>query len=491
MITIEKQPDPISMADQALLELSTDDNIISDGIAGEFVIEFPGNQIPALNSIVNITYDVHLLTFRIVATATDGFDIERGDGTLIGNVNSFVPKFIAAMQSNFLLNRDFSFTSTPNGDVIVTANNVGIRYNIQFNFTSAAFSSVIVSPEDPAFLDNYSLRVVLNAFVKNGTPVRFDFQKPLVNQKSTFRFISALLGGISQPVKPELDNNSVDTSTALVRYNYRFADAQGVPPIPGKLSALFSGLAVAGGNPEGINANTYFSAGRNLLSYLPTTIHLKEDFYLVMPYFHLAASEFEVSFRLTFMNGSVDPFTNVSLVSNPAINDMFLLPVSPELILAMLGYDISEIFKIEVLIVNPSNQPLTRTTSIIVDHSGFVEANKFRFKNSFGVYEILNTYGLSTRSEAFTGTTAESLEGPLKFNSRRTSIFTVNTGHLTREMSRYLIDFLLSEDVEFFYKSKWVKVSISPFNFTVESLRMGNINNPEIQVNFAKSEFYA
>lgn len=121
----------------------------------------------------------------------------------------------------------------------------------------------------------------------------------------------------------------------------------------------------------------------------------------------------------------------------------------------------------------------------MVDRAPYILMLQFRYLNSFSVPDTLLTRGPVSRRGETKYVTANINDAEVKFNTRRSDTFTVDSGKIfsLNEYDRYR-EMLNSDDVEIFFMGEWKKIIIYEENF-ITNLRSGSMDPITFSFRFA------
>jgi hypothetical protein len=224
--------------------------------------------------------------------------------------------------------------------------------------------------------------------------------------------------------------------------------------------------------------NKYFLSWAPLTRYIGPTEPVK--LYFVN---HTAATSLNLMAKLyTASSDSTITIDTVTGVADKAVYEMVLSPAK----VIYAGLSDETLVKIEVWVENESNVRVSEIRTFILDYSHYEHIRHFIFRNSLGVFEVLRSTGLMTRSDDYTRETAvievdsdysSKDREQISINNLEQQKFTVALGWLSRfanadEYRNWLRDFSMSKEV---YQA--IGSTLKPIRLTGSSFDHGKDRN--------------
>lgn len=495
-ITLESQPGDWNLSRNGVgWVLSTDNEYSTVGVNSILDIDWNLGTYPVAGEQFTIawnsTADSITFTFRLEPDDS-GEEVEL-DTSSTGN---FLTALKNSLVRNHKLSSAFNITTSQIGGnrLLLAAKQEGSEFTSQFSeSTSASVTTSSTSGVDPVRRDNFKLLLnlkmwstaapsVIASEILEGTPV---------NGEVDFDVTHLLDSNIGENNVPNDDVNIQNHTSSIVQFSAVWAEKYGNPVLTRRLSEVTQYRALIGGWRKNRIATSDFDTevdeGIFLSNLSDRRITQNQPEFL----YYLSTGLLVSSHAELFYSDGSSEIVDLNVSPSAASNALWCIPFNYALIDAERDGAKELLYWDAFLSNQDSANPITNKVRYQLRDEFQIDSTILLFRNSFGVYEVIDFPGEVSFSTDVSRSDAQRVL-PRDFDSKDQSTVTVaatyrekrtvSTGFISREEADWLQELCISDSIYELNESNHFPVRISVESFPRYSTQSDDLNVVSITI---------
>lgn len=402
-ITIISKPDSWSLnRNNVGWNLSTDNEFSTAGVKGIADVNWNLSSYPIDGEQFTLSWnsgsDSITFTFR-----TNPNDSGEEIPLVTTSALDFLTALKGGLERNWTFNTYFTVTITQIGGnkTIIKAKEAGVRYTpVLTESTSASISITTTSGVDAVRRENFKILLILKVWNSLGTSISASLEATPYNSEVDFDVSNLLDCNIGVNNIPSNNTSAVNFTSSVTFYSAVYAEKYGDPLTARRLSVPENCYALIGGWSKNRIATESFNTLVNDGAFL-TNLSERRISRTQPEFLHFISATGIVSSHATlyYDDGTTDTIT---LTTSPtaSVNSLWCFPFNYALIDAQRNTSKNLLYWDVFLSHQNPASPITPNVRYALKDEFELDSTVLVFKNSFGIYEVVEIPGMVEHSTA-------------------------------------------------------------------------------------------